>query len=404
VTTELVSGVSIDDFVTAARPFRTEAEFRASPFFARHGAPLEALLLTPRPVGGPAPAGGATVAAPGFAAPPAAVPPSADRDGAPLRVVHWNIEKGKAFEALLERLGGDPDLANADAWCLNEVDDGMNRSGNRDVAAELARHLGASGFYLPNYIEATKGLADERRIPGENARGLHGVAILTRRPVRDVRVVPLPNAWDYFDYAERRFGGRRALFVTIDAGSGPVEIGTAHLEMRAPPAGRARQMDALLRGIVNEGAPVLLSGDWNTHTFPRGARGDTLRGFLRIVGTAPGRLERELLDPAAREPLFRQLESHGFRVAGFNDEAPTAWQDLGRVEDLSMLPGPAARLVLSLFRLEGRRLPLRLDWFAGRGLEALSARTPSSMTTAGVRASDHEPIVVTVRRTTHGPR
>jgi endonuclease/exonuclease/phosphatase family metal-dependent hydrolase len=379
VTHELLPGLSLADVVAAAAGCRTEAEFRRTAVFARHGAELEQRLLAPRPVGA-LPVGG-----------------GAPRPAGPLRVVHWNIEKGKAFGALVDRLTTDPDLRDADAWCFNEVDDGMNRSGNRDVAAELARHLGASGFYLPNYIEFTKGLADERRLPGENRLGLHGVALLSRHPLTAPRSVALPAAWDYFDYGERRFGGRRALLATLDTGMGALLLGTAHLEMRAPPAGRARQMAALLAALSGEATPTLLSGDWNTHTFSRGARGDTLRGFLRIVSRRPDRLERELLDPRGREPLLAALEAHGFPLAGFNDAAPTAWQELGGVEDLSLLPDPLARLVLRVFRLEGRRLPLRLDWFAGRGLQALAARTPSAATAAGPRASDHEPIVVTVR-------
>jgi endonuclease/exonuclease/phosphatase family metal-dependent hydrolase len=376
----LVPGVPYADFVRAADGVRTESQFRATPFFREHGAALDALLMTPRPTG--------TVT----------TPPAAGRA---LTVVHWNIEKGKELDRLRRRLREEPRLRDADAWCLNEVDDGMARTGNRDIAAELADVLGAAGFYLPTYVECTKGLPAERNVPGENRRGLHGITILTRRPVRETAVLELPPAWDYFDYSEKRFGGRRALVVRIDAGFGDVDLVSTHLEMRAPPAGRTTQVRALVDryaawAATRAPAAALAAGDFNTHTFSRGQSGDTLRGFVRVVGTPNDRLCRELLAPAGREDLFRELDRGGWTLEGFNDAAPTAWQALGHVEDLRMLPPAIGELVLTAFRLKGRRLPLRLDWFAGKGLEPIEAATIDSVVPGDGPASDHEPIWVRV--------
>ncbi|TPW08241.1 MAG: Endonuclease/exonuclease/phosphatase, partial [bacterium] len=161
------------DFVAAAATCRTEAEFRNSPFFSRHGRAIDELFLTPRAIDAPC-----------------------DQRPSPLAelsIVHWNIEKGKQLDRIIRRLRDEPRLRDADAWCFNEVDDGMARTGNRDLAAELARELSATGFFLPTYIECTKGLPGERDAPGENRLGLHGLAILTRRPVREVAVLELPG-------------------------------------------------------------------------------------------------------------------------------------------------------------------------------------------------------------------
>ncbi|MDZ4804592.1 MAG: endonuclease/exonuclease/phosphatase family protein [Candidatus Eisenbacteria bacterium] len=369
------------DFVAASGACRTEAEFRNTPFFHAHGGALDELLRTPRPIGGP---------------PGQRLPPSAE-----LSLVHWNIEKGKQLGRIRQRLREEPRLRDADVWCLNEVDDGMARTGNRDIAAEVADELGAAGFFLPTYIECTKGLPAERIVPGENRLGLHGLAILTRRPVRNVTVLELPPAWDYFDYSEKRFGGRRALVVRIDAGFGPVEVIATHLEMRSPPVGRSHQVRALLESYESLAtergkSPALVVGDLNTHTFSRGRTGDTLRGFLRVVGTESSRLSHELLHPEQREGLFAEFARYGWRREGYNDAAPTAWQELGHVEDLNLLPPALGRLVLKSFRLDGRRLPLRLDWIFGKSLTPLEAATIDSVVAGEGPASDHEPIWVRV--------
>ena len=259
------------------------------------------------------------------------------------------------------------------------------------------RDLYRAGFFLPTYIECTKGLPEERLAPGNNRLGLHGLCVLTRRPIRDVTVIELPPAWDYFGYSEKRFGGRRALVVRIDAGFGDIDLIATHLEMRSPPSGRAEQVRAFLdrhealRSSRGE-TPALAVGDLNTHTFSRGRSGDTLRGFFRVVGTEPKRLNQELLHPEQREGLFQEFARSGWHREGFNDSAPTAWQELGRVEDLRLLPPSAGRLVLKVFQLEGRRLPLRLDWMFGKGLTPLEAATIDSNVTGEGPASDHEPI------------
>src|SRR5262249_56268686 len=55
-----------------------------------------------------------------------------------VRLAQWNIEHGNQFDAIERALMTHPDLAAADIVTLNEVDLGMARSGNRDVAGELA--------------------------------------------------------------------------------------------------------------------------------------------------------------------------------------------------------------------------------------------------------------------------
>lgn len=377
---ELVPGLTYETFVAEAARHRTDAGFRASLFYRRHGAALDHLLSTPRPIDPPC-----------HAAPR---PP----DGT-LRVAHWNIEKGKELPLILRHLREDPGLAACDVFCFNEVDDGMNRSGsNADVAAELAAALEAPAWYLPTYIECTKGLPLERRLPGENSRGLHGVAIVSRRPVRELRSIELPVGWDYFDYPEKRFGGRRALVARVDIGGAEMVVATAHLEMRARPGTRDRQMAAWLAGLeALDGEwgsrPTILTGDFNTHTFRRGRFVDTVSDFLRIVTRSPEALEAELLDPRRREPLFARLERAGYDTGPFNDREATASHALAKAEDLKYFSKATGRRILRSFRLEDRVVPLRLDWIAARGCRPAGPPETRPYGPEGTMASDHAPIV-----------
>lgn len=363
---ELIPGLSYAEFVAATQAHQQEASFRASPFFARWGTALQTLRTTPR-IEPAVPASGA----PGPGATPATR--GASRS---LRIVQWNIEKGKQLERIRRRLREDPQLRDADVYCLNEVDNGTARAGNNaDVARVLAADLGCHSVYVPSYLECTKGiLPDEREAPGENALGMHGLAILTRHPVLDARSTELPACFDYFDFAEKRLGGRQGLFALLDTPLGRVVIGTTHLEVRNTPRCRARQFGAFLDGLDGlletwgRECPVVITGDWNTNSFRRGTFAHSAREFLRIVRTSPDELDAELAWPIPREPLFDALEASRFVLGGLNDRRPTAAQVLGSAEDLETLPAPLARYLTRRFGLGSRELRMRLDWIAGRGV------------------------------------
>ena len=58
-----------------------------------------------------------------------------------MRIVTWNIEKGKRWP-LLERCLSHETIRTADILCLNEVDEGMARSGNLRIGHEIGKRLG----------------------------------------------------------------------------------------------------------------------------------------------------------------------------------------------------------------------------------------------------------------------
>jgi endonuclease/exonuclease/phosphatase family metal-dependent hydrolase len=289
------------------------------------------------------------------------------------RVLVWNVERGRMPEQWV-----DIDAVRAaDILLLCEVDDGMARSGNLDIAAELARRLGMHYAYAPNYFELTRGTRSERVATrgGQNVRGFHGNAILSRFELYDVRRVPLPVEFDWFRHYERRIGTRVALRATIDGRGGPLTVAVAHLEAFATPAQRARQMRVLLERL-DDAPRAIVGGDFNT------------------LGVRPGwgggiRLLRERLGDPARltgsvpehEPLFGEARRAGF-----------SWQDLN---------APSATWRFSRFLPSSLRA--KLDWVFGRqvavepGSPAVVSARPRHGSRASPRLSDHDGLTLSVR-------
>ncbi|HKY05078.1 MAG TPA: hypothetical protein VJQ56_09315, partial [Blastocatellia bacterium] len=146
-----------------------------------------------------------------------------------LRVVEWNIERGTRFEGIVETLNSHPVLSLADLLLLNELDCGMVRSGNRNVALELGRSTGAHVVYAVEYLEFTKGVGEELRLPGENSAALHGNAILTRHPFREPQIVRLPRCENNFESAEKRLGGRVGIMIDVEVGRTALTAASTHL-------------------------------------------------------------------------------------------------------------------------------------------------------------------------------
>lgn len=359
--------------VEGLRPIRRIDELKASRFYANYGVELEALLATPL-TGGVADA-------------PAPAP-------AKLRVVQWNIEKGLRFQGLADALATHPDLSCADLIFLNEVDLGMARTGNRHVARDLAERLGFTWAFAPAHLELTKGVGADLEAEGVNAEALQGNAILSRFALRDVRVAPLTNCFEPFHFHEKRYGRRVAIVATVDTVAGPIALAGTHLEVRNTPACRARQIRDVVGALPFRG-PALIAGDLNSSTFPRGTFARTAAGTLRLLGDV-AKLKEELRNPIAREPLFMEFARGGFRTEGWNTDDVTIVEPIDSLEDAERLPGPMARYVLRRIDRLDRKLPMRLDWFAGRDLTPSDPRTIAGLSDDCGRVSDHDPISITL--------
>jgi hypothetical protein len=149
-----------------------------------------------------------------------------------VRVATWNIERGLEFEAVRAALTNDrrffsrlspaarpskfnltsvlqqaAELSRADIIVLNEVDWGLKRTDYRNVARELAAALQMNYAYGVEFVEVDPLTLGTETLEGETSSdkdemvknlavdksrtlGLHGTAILSRFPLRNVRLVP----------------------------------------------------------------------------------------------------------------------------------------------------------------------------------------------------------------------
>ena len=334
--------------------FATLKELYASSFFAEHKSQLQSILTTPQ-----------------ITVYPDAKPHIHDF----LRVVLWNIERGNNYEGVLHYLQTIPELATADILLLNELDAGMVRTGNRHVANDLGQALGFHVVYVPEYLEMTKGVAEELDLPGENTTALHGNAILSRYPISNTRVIDLPVCFEHYEFHEKRYGRRIAIVADIDFNWQKITVVATHLEVRNTPMCRARQIEKILSQLNEwkiEG-PVLLAGDFNSNSFARGTKLRTLQAGWWLLRGDPAKVKHALTHPEeGREPLFDVLSRHNFRFKEFNTEDPTARVPINMVEEVDRLPKSARNWVHQHLANYNHELLMRLDWIAGRGLRALA--------------------------------
>ena len=205
-----------------------------------------------------------------------------------LRVVEWNIERGTRLQGIIDVLNTHPVLRFADLLLLNELDEGMLRSGNLRVAEELGRSLSANTVFGVEYLELTKGIGHELTLAGENTAALHGNAILTRHTFSNAQLVRLPRCENNFESGERRIGGRIGILVDIEIAGTSFVVGNTHLDVVNTPGCRARQMRAMLQALdarlkmqQDPGRAAIVGGDLNTHTFARGHEVSRHRGTPR---------------------------------------------------------------------------------------------------------------------------
>jgi endonuclease/exonuclease/phosphatase family metal-dependent hydrolase len=384
-----VSHMELHEFwIDNLRKYETLEQLKASAFFADHGAQIVSYLETPQviPFQNPVP-----------------------RLSSFIRVVQWNIEKGKRFQPLLEQLQTHEILKWADVVILNEADRGMNRSENRDVTRELAEALEMHAVFGPAHFELTKGTDEELFLKGENRESLQGNAILSRYPISQACVIPLPISFEPYEFHEKRFGRRNCLWVRIQVKNSALWVGSVHLELRNTPRCRARQMAHILDNIPGgENEPCMLGGDLNTNSFARGTTWRSLNSVLRLLFNSPERQKLKLLHPEyGSEPLFRLLRHNGFDWERLNSSDETARAAIDSLEEAGFLPGPLLRLAQK--RLEPYRgyLCFKLDWFIGKNVLPLDrgrredagtnviSRKPgvAAMENSGPgRISDHLPI------------
>jgi len=315
-----------------------------------------------------------------------------------VRAAAWNVQRGTRYGAILGALRDDPVLREADLLLLSEIDCGLGRSGNRNVARELACALGRSYAFAPSYLTLQDDWG-ENRAGAANTTALAGTAILSRLAIRRAENVDMPALRDKFSSSERRLGNKRALLVEVDAPGGPLLVGACHLDSNASPRQRAQQLGALLDRIPAT-TPAIVGGDFNSSTHDLSSALASVRDVVRKLLTAGVRRSIDgYMQPAkcGEQPLFGLLQARGFAVDGFNDAEPTYRYDFNdpyALQKLRRLGGPPlVALIRWLLRRWNQCLPARLDWFAGRGTRAFAATVVDPHDTDGRSVSDHSAVV-----------
>lgn len=164
-----------------------------------------------------------------------------DPEGATLRLVSYNIRHGMGMDDQidLERIAAVIAAQKPDLVALQEVDKLCKRSGNRDIAAELAKLLGMQHRFGRSL---------------DLQGGEYGVAILSRFPILESIPHMLPKGTE----------PRSALEVKVQppAMKTPLAFISIHNGFISPEI-RVAQVQALLNGIAERKYPVILAGDFN---------------------------------------------------------------------------------------------------------------------------------------------
>ncbi len=307
-----------------------------------------------------------------------------------IRVTSWNIERGQHFEKLVsffsvakegkcnrEKVASDFPwkkdeknqtildsdkrqlaldeacaLNETDVLIVNEADYGLCRSGYRSVAAELAAELKMNYVFAPSFFEAEPSKAGLIQATNEfckeeklsETKNLTGNALLSRYPIQNVKVVPLPvgyltkegapatkenndtYCYDWHDDEisgptvidrgvalgaraifgelvgrELRFGSRNAIVADIALPTGVITVVAAHLENKAKPSCRQAQMRHLLKQISSP-HPLVIGGDMNTTGNYGGHRSVKRTAWDLVIG--------------------QTVESHGFWLRVFGVSLP----------------------------------------------------------------------------------
>lgn len=192
-----------------------------------------------------------------------------------LRLIAWNIERGRHWQDAAQLIEAHPALQNPDIIFLSEMDRGMKRSGNEHTTREIAQTLSMNYAYAVEFLELPRGKTEEGKeaYARENAWGYHGNAILSRFPLHNVRVLRFPGIEQWYGSGEHRLGGRNAVLAEIEKPDGQrITLVSTHLEsgFRDGPV-RTRQTGMILKELEEHAKdqPVLVGGDMNT--FPKHA-------------------------------------------------------------------------------------------------------------------------------------
>ncbi len=333
------------------------------------------------------------------------------------RAVVWNIERGIEFEGILHTLQNHPILKAGDIFMLPETDLGMVRSGNRNVAREIAEALGLNYYFVPTYLNLCKGNGTESHFEGDNTLAIHGNAILSRYPLKEFHRIPLHNNKDKMKGKEKRLGNQQALACTVVFPQGEMRVICAHLDAHSSKRHRRDQMRTIMKDVSRlRPLPSLFGGDLNTTTYNSSCAFWAIFGFwVRVSMGVRYVIAKHYPYPERwfERGLFKTLEQHGFDYKNWNEPGGCTLhysvEDIKKIKNLKdIIPNWCFKFIDWALAKNNGRCSFKIDWFAAKDLR-LVQRTESfegsphpplapqvvrGLTYRGHDCSDHDAIVV----------
>ncbi|MCV7015178.1 endonuclease/exonuclease/phosphatase family protein [Mycolicibacterium madagascariense] len=210
-----------------------------------------------------------------------------------MRVVTFNILHGRTVGG-----GVDPLLLRdairrlgPDILALQEVDVDQERSGRTDLTAVAAEAMDAVAHRFVAAIAGTPGstwaAATGAERPGAAA---YGIALLSRYPASDWRVLRLPPVPRRVLIASDE--PRAAVMAGFDTPLGPLTVATTHLTF--VPGWNRRQLRRVVAAVNERPGPRLVVGDLNLRASV--ARRESGMHTLAVAPTYPAHRPRRQLD------------------------------------------------------------------------------------------------------------
>ncbi len=333
------------------------------------------------------------------------------------RALTWNIERGIVFDGILHHLKHHPILKEADILILPETDMGMVRSGNRNVARELAQALAMNYYFVPTYLNLCKGNGTEIHFEGDNTDAIHGNAILSRYPIKDFHCIPLHNNKDKMRGKEKRIGNQQAMACTVVLPQGEIRVIGAHLDAHSSKRHRRDQMRTILRYLEKlPSLPSLFGGDLNTTTYNSRNAFWAIFGFwVRVSMGVRYVIAKHYPYPDRffERGLFQSFKKFGFDYQNWNESGVCTLhyhiEDLKKIKNLrDLVPNWCFKFIDWACAKNDGRCSFKIDWFAAKDLQLAHTQaqnqTPSlkaipptvvgNLDYEGRESSDHDAIVV----------
>jgi endonuclease/exonuclease/phosphatase family metal-dependent hydrolase len=226
---------------------------------------------------------------PGHPVPDPASAPTPIGESSAARFVTFNIASGRSS------LDGRVDIArfadaiatlDADVLALQEVDRDQQRSGAADFTVVAAEAMSASHHVFAPALYGTPGSRWQRADDRPRDGAAYGCALISRFPLRNVRVIRMPAPpvalplWvPGAGLVIVREEPRVAIVADVDFGTGgQITVVGTHLPF--VPGWKVKQLRYLVREIAARTDPLLILGDLNL----RGATPARVTGYTSLAG------------------------------------------------------------------------------------------------------------------------